>query len=504
MESIKRHTVAYVQALPLVSHRLVWGEKVTLSGFVRPPLKVPYAGDAASGVFIAFKVVGVVVAAIALGLWAILNARWGGYLIVAFQLALVGLAAWRIVLIIASREPHPQPPQPTEWPLYTILAALYDEAEILPQLVSRLSLIDYPHDALEGFILLEADDFRTQAVARNLRLPAWLKVVVVPQGNPKTKPRALNYGLEMATGQFLTIYDAEDSPDPAQLKEAVSRFMHDAGDCACLQAPLRVQRRFKAAVKTDLLDRQFAAEYAGLFEVILPGMARMGLPFPLGGTSNHFRVDVLRAVGGWDAFNVTEDADLGFRLWRAGWKLGTITSPTWETPPGPFTLWLPQRTRWIKGYLQTLAVHLGKPGLGPRGVFAFITTLIAGLVAASIHGYALAAVTTLGLLSLMSLSPPEIGYGALSVLITGYCASWMTCWVGCNRIGIPYGIKEIAMAPLYWALLTIAFFHALVRLVFQPHTWDKTPHLPDIPVADHHTPVIRPTYSAAPAGRKAA
>jgi len=475
-----------------------------LSGFLHPPLKVPYAVDAASGVIIAIKVVGVVAAALALGLWALWDARWGWIVITAFQIALVGLALWRGALIFASSQTQPRPTELESWPRYTILAALYNEAEILPQLVSRLALIDYPQDALEGFILLEEDDFRTQAVAKNLRLPSWLKVVVVPQGSPKTKPRALNYGLAMATGEYLTIYDAEDSPDPYQLKEAASRFASDGAMHACFQAPLRIQRRHRAAVKTVLLDRQFAAEYAGLFEVILPGMARFGLPFPLGGTSNHFRVDVLRAVGGWDAYNVTEDADLGFRLWRAGWKLGTITSPTWETPPGPFKLWLPQRTRWLKGYLQTLAVHLGKPGLGPRGVFAFATTLIAGLVAASIHGYALAAVTTLGILSLLSLSPPDVGYGALSVLITGYCASWMTCWVGANRIGIPYGLREILMAPFYWALMTIAFFHALVRLVFQPHTWDKTPHLPDIPVADHHTPKVRPTYSAAPAGRKAA
>ena len=475
-----------------------------MSGLFDPPLKVPHACDAASGVLIAFKVLGVVGAACALGLWAVFDARWSPWVIGGFQLLLVGLALWRIVLVAASRARPPVCPEPTIWPRYTVLAALYNEAEILPQLVTRLSLIDYPHEALEGFILLEADDLKTLAVARNLRLPPWLKIIIVPQGSPKTKPRALNYGLEMATGRLLTIYDAEDSPDPSQLKEAAARFMADNNTFACLQAPLRIQRRHKAAVRTEILDRQFAAEYAGLFEVILPGMARMGLPFPLGGTSNHFRVDVLRSVGGWDAYNVTEDADLGFRLWRAGWKLGVISAPTWETPPGPFQLWLPQRTRWIKGYLQTLAVHLFRPGLGIKGAFSMLTTLIAGLIAASIHGYALAAVSTIFLLSLLSFAPPDLGYGAMSVLVTGYLASWLTCAVGTRRIGLTYGLKEMALAPLYWAMLTIAFFHALARLVFQPHKWDKTPHLPDIPVADQHTPVIRPTYSAAAAGREAA
>ncbi len=476
-----------------------------MSGFKHPPLEVPNACDAARGARITIKVLGVVVAAIALSLWAILDDSRGVWLILAFQLLLIGLAAWRIVLIMAShRRDLPSPPHPIIWPRYTVLAALYNEAEILPQLVQRLSLLDYPRDALEGFILLEADDHRTQAVARNLRLPPWLKIVVVPDGAPRTKPRALNYGLKLATGDLLTIYDAEDSPDPAQLKEAASRFASDRRGYACLQAPLRIHRQHRTALNSDILDRQFAAEYAGLFEVILPGMARLGLPFPLGGTSNHFRVDVLRSVGGWDAYNVTEDADLGFRLWRAGWKLGVISSPTWETPPGPVNLWLPQRTRWLKGYLQTLAVHFGKPGLGPKGMFAFLTTLIAGLIAASVHGFALAAVCTIALLSLLSLSPPDVGLGAFSVLITGYLASWLTCAVGARRIGLRYGLREIALAPLYWSLLSIAFFHALARLVFQPHAWDKTPHLPDIPLADQHSPVIRSTYSAATAGREAA
>lgn len=475
-----------------------------MRGLNDPPLKVPHACDASCGVRIAFKVLGVVGAAVALGMWTILDGRLGAWLIPAFQGLLVALAFWRILLVRSSRQPCPRAPEPERWPRYTVLAALYNEAEILPQLVARLSQIDYPRDALEGFILLEADDLKTQTVARNLRLPQWLKVVVVPDGKPRTKPRALNHGLSLATGELLTIYDAEDAPDPGQLREAAARFAADDNSYACFQAPLRIQRRHAPTVPSDIIDRQFAAEYAGLFEVILPGMARLDLPFPLGGTSNHFRVDALRAVGGWDAYNVTEDADLGFRLWRAGWKLGVISAPTWETPPGPFALWLPQRTRWLKGYLQTLAVHLGKPGLGLKGALSLLTTLIAGLIAASIHGFALAGVCTIAVLGLLSRSVPDVGIGAFSVLITGYLASWLTCAVGARRIGLKYGFKEMALSPLYWSLLTIAFFHALVRLVFQPHIWDKTPHLPDVPPADQHTPVIRPTYSAAPAGREAA
>ncbi|MEG2313304.1 MAG: glycosyltransferase, partial [Brevundimonas sp.] len=163
-----------------------------------------------------------------------------------------------------------------------------------------------------------------------------------------------------------------------------------------------------------------------------------------------------------------------------------------------------QRTRWLKGYMQTLAVHLFKRGLGIKGFWAILTTLIAGLMAASIHGYALAAIAIIGLLGILSLDMPQLGISAFAVMITGYSASWLTCWVGTRRIGLRYGIVEIALAPLYWGLLTLAFFHALLRLIFQPHTWDKTPHLPDVPVADLHTPVIRPRYSSAAAGREVA
>ena len=166
--------------------------------------------------------------------------------------------------------------------------------------------------------------------------------------------------------------------------------------------------------------------------------------------------------------------------------------------------WLPQRTRWLKGYLQTLAVHLFKPGLGAKGLWGMTTTLIAGLVAASIHGYALAAITTITLIGLMSFKVPDLQVTALTVMVTGYSASWLTSLVGTRRIGITYGLKEMVLAPFYWGLLTLAFFHALYRLIVQPHTWDKTPHLPDIPVADIHKPVARPRYSSANAGREAA
>ncbi len=269
-------------------------------------------------------------------------------LMVVAACAFLAVAVWRVVLTLVSAAPPTDAPTPKDWPRYTILAALHDEAEVVGQLIERLSRINYPPARLQGLLVLESHDHDTIAAVSAAPRPQWLGVLVIPPGAPQTKPRALNHALALATGELLTVYDAEDAPDPFQLQEAAARFAADrSGRLACLQAPLRIRPPAGAGASSSFLGRQFAAEYASLFETTLPGLARLGLPFPLGGTSNHFRADVLRAVGGWDAWNVTEDADLGFRLWEHGYRLGVIRRPTWETPPGELTHWLPQRTSCV-------------------------------------------------------------------------------------------------------------------------------------------------------------
>lgn len=215
--------------------------------------------------------------------------------LVLFQAAFVVCALWKAVIGIASlRRPAPVP-RPIEWPRYTILAALYDEAAVASQLIANLSRIDYPAHRLEAFIVLEAHDEATLAAAQATPKPAWLKILIAPPGSPQTKPRALNYALGHARGDLVTIYDAEDRPHPQQLRQAAARFVAQPR-LGCLQAPLRIRASGKAG--SWFLDRQFAFEYAALFEVTLPGMARLGLPFPLGGTSNHIRMTALRGAGG--------------------------------------------------------------------------------------------------------------------------------------------------------------------------------------------------------------
>ncbi len=419
-------------------------------------------------------------------------ARLGSTLIAVAAAAFLGMALWRVVLLLVSTGRPLQPEEPANWPQYTILAALHDEADVVCQLIERLSRIDYPPDKLQGVLLLEAHDQATIAVARAAVRPPWLKLLLIPPGSPQTKPRALNSGLALATGQLLTVYDAEDAPDPLQLREAAARFAADTtGRLACLQAPLRIRagRLF--------LERQFAAEYASLFETALPGMARLGLPFPLGGTSNHFRVDVLRAVGGWDAWNVTEDADLGFRLWAHGWRLGVITRPTWETPPGSLAHWLPQRTRWLKGYLQTLGVHSRRPWrLGWRGALSLTMTIGSGLASAAIHGLSLAWVAAAVLVATIAGLPPETPALALSVLVLGTAAAWLACAIGARRAGVSYGPVDMIAAPAYWALLSIAFVQAAWRLVVEPFAWDKTPHRRDGLLAEPRAAATLETHAA--------
>jgi len=405
----------------------------------------------------------------------------------AIFIALIGglwvvMAIWRLVCI---HQPISPPidlgDTPLVWPRYTVVAALYDEAAIIPQLVERLSQIDYPADRLQGFLALEAHDHASQAAAQAISLPDWLTVLVVPPGNPQTKPRALNYALERATGDIITVYDAEDDPDPLQLKEAALRFLGGGSDLVCLQAPLRIRRKSKARSKSPFLDTQFAVEYAALFEVTLPALTRLGLPFPLGGTSNHFRTHHLRNIGGWDAWNVTEDADLGFRIWRTGGRLGTLSRPTYETPPGDLNLWLPQRTRWIKGYMQTLLLHTRHSvGMGFRGWLAMFLTIGTGLASAAVHALSMAWVIAIYLTALISQTLPPVPPFATAILVIGISASLLLAASGAKRAGIAFGIKDMVFAPFYWSLLTLAFAHAFTRLVLQPHHWDKTPHRPDI------------------------
>ena len=234
-------------------------------------------------------------------------------------------------------------------PVYTIIAALYQEASSVDGLLSAIERLDYPREKLDVILAVEADDSETLSTiaARRNRLP--VTVIPVPDIGPRTKPKALNVALPFARGAFTVVYDAEDRPEPGQLHCALQAFRDGGADLACVQARLCIDN-----TADSLLARYFTAEYAAQFDVFLPGLSAMQLPLPLGGSSNHFHTATLRRIGGWDAYNVTEDADLGMRLARFGYRADIIDSTTYEEAPANAGPWLRQRTRWFKGWMQPL------------------------------------------------------------------------------------------------------------------------------------------------------
>lgn len=368
------------------------------------------------------------------------------------------------------------PPLPdADLPRYTIITPLYREAEVLPELVASLAAIDYPRDRLQALIVLEADDETTRAAARALDLPSFIQVLVVPPGTPRTKPRACNHALKRARGDLVVIYDAEDMPDPGQLREAAARFAASDPRLACLQAPLRIEDPGFSL----FLPSQFRLEYAAHFEVLLPALSRWGLPFPLGGTSNHFKTSPLREIGAWDPYNVTEDADVGFRLAAAGYRLGVIHRPTWETAPTTPEQWFPQRARWIKGHMQTLAVHVRGPlPTQPRNAIALVLTLAQSVASSHLHGPVMAVALALALIDFLPDAAFRIPAHDLILYMLGWGAAAIAGARGAMRAGgRPKSLHLLGM-PLYWLYQSVAAAKALHQFIVAPHHWDKTLHTP--------------------------
>ncbi len=384
----------------------------------------------------------------------------------AISLRLVAAAA-----SLATPPPTPPPPAPTEAPLYTILVPLYREATVVADLAAALSRITYPRERLDIKFVVEMDDVETRAALEHLPALSPYEVVMVAEEGPRTKPKALNIALATARGEFLTVYDAEDRPHPEQLNAAIAAFARGGPQLACVQAPLFVDN-----ARDSWIAEQFATEYAIQFGEILPLLTRFGLPAPLGGTSNHFRVSALREARGWDSWNVTEDADLGYRLARKGWRIGLIDPPTWEEAPVSARAWMRQRTRWLKGHMQTWLVLMRNPIRTARemglGAFASMHLVLGGgVVAAFLHG-PIAALVLLTLLTPLELmGPQDVALG-----LYGYAATLYGGLVAAAKHGAPGMVRAAATMPFYWPLATLAAFEALRDLMLRPHFWAKTQH----------------------------
>lgn len=390
-----------------------------------------------------------------------------------FFVGFMGHSAIKLVAAFTPRRSHiASPLADKDLPAYTIIAPLYREAAVAAELVANLARLDYPRDRLQVLIVLEAKDHETQAAFGALDLPAGFQVLIAPPGSPQTKPRACNIALDRAHGDLVVIYDAEDAPHPGQLREAAARFAQADADLACLQAPLRIEP------DPRFLPDQFALEYAVLFEVFLPALARWGLPFPLGGTSNHFRASALRAVGGWDPYNVTEDADIGFRLAAQGHRLDVLARPTLETAPTALAVWKPQRARWIKGHLQTLAVHARGPALRtPRGAAALVLTLGLPVISSHLHGpmFAWVMLQTIGAGFDLCPAVPAMDW---MLMIFGWTCIAIAGAQAQRRAGHRQRPLPLLGAIFYWPLQSLAAAEALRQFVVAPFHWDKTPHTP--------------------------
>jgi glycosyltransferase XagB len=349
-------------------------------------------------------------------------------------------------------------------PIYSILLPVHNEEEVLADLIQSIKRIDYPAELLDVKLIIEEDDASTLAAVAEIKLPTFIEVIKMPPVHPRTKPKACNYGLQFTKGKYVTIYDAEDRPDPQQLKQVLAKFAASSEEVVCIQAKLDVYNR-----EENIITKLFALDYALLYEYILPALQKLGLPIPLGGTSNHFIREKLIELGGWDAFNVTEDADLGIRIYQHGYRSEVINSVTFEEAPVTLKAWIIQRSRWIKGHLLTSLLHLQinnhlslKKKLSLH-LMLFLPNLAYPLLPIYVVLHLLIDNHQLDLLWDLNMylgSILPIAYGFLII----YTKKW-------------HSFKSIIFAtPFYYILLSVAAIRAVVEIFKNPFQWDKTQH----------------------------
>jgi cellulose synthase/poly-beta-1,6-N-acetylglucosamine synthase-like glycosyltransferase len=368
---------------------------------------------------------------------------------------------------------------PADLPTYTILVPAFREANVIGSLMANLANLDYPREKLEILLLLEADDPETIAAAKAAAPPDVVKIILIPDGGPRTKPKACNIGLRFARGEYLVIYDAEDRPEPDQLKKVVATFAASGENLACVQAALNYFNPLE-----NVLTRMFTLEYSYWFDYMLPGLDALGLPIPLGGTSNHFRTEMLRELGGWDPYNVTEDADLGIRASALRSRVRIVSSTTYEEANNAYGNWIRQRSRWIKGYLQTVLVHTRHPlrlvrTVGLRQTLGF-ALLIGGTPLSFLLGPPLWIILALSLADpslLQGLIPHWAQVADMATLLGGNAAIIYLNMLAVFKRGRYELIWFALLNPLYWVLHSIASYKALWQLCAgKAYFWEKTVH----------------------------
>ncbi|MBL4928672.1 glycosyltransferase [Fuscibacter oryzae] len=394
--------------------------------------------------------------------------------------AMAGFMGLRLAAWLALRKPEPDLPQITiaRLPVVSVILALYGENDIASRLIKRLKALDYPPDLLDVILAVEDDDHATRAALARTELPLWIRVIRVPAGTVRTKPRALNYALDHCRGSFVGIYDAEDAPAPDQIRRMVAHFHARGSDVVCLQGILDYYNP-----NQNWLSRCFTIEYAAWFRLLLPGIARLGLVVPLGGTTLFFRRAALEELGRWDAHNVTEDCDLGIRIARRGWRTEVVQTTTYEEANCHARAWVKQRSRWIKGFMMTWLTHMRNPlrlwqELGPKR-FLGVQLLVFGSVCHAL----LAPLLWSFWVSFFGIPHPlALAMGPQVFRLLG------AAFVISELLGMAFGMAGLLLArqkinPLwlltmapYNALATLAAWKAAYEMILRPFWWDKTRH----------------------------
>ena len=414
------------------------------------------------------------------------------------------LCSWKLWLIdeslVSRREIEVTPEEVAaladgDCPLYTILVPLYHETETLGRLVDGISRLDYPHDKLDVIFLLEEDDHETRGAFAQLTVPPYIRGVVVPDMQPKTKPKACNLGLYIARGKYLVIYDAEDRPEPDQLKKAVIAFTRVEPNVICVQAKLNFYNP-----RQNLLTRLFTVEYSMWFDLFLPGLDYLNQPIPLGGTSNHFLTHRLRELHGWDAFNVTEDCDLGVRMAERNYQTRMLDSTTWEEACSHLGFWIRQRSRWIKGYIQTYLVHCRRPfgmvaRLGFWRTFGFHMMIGGTPICLLINPvYWVLALFWVIFRSqeVAEFFPfPVILFAAVCLFVGNFVFVYAGVLAAYRRQYYDL-VKTSLLMPFYWVLMSVGAWKGFLQIIYTPNYWEKTKHGFDL------APKGAPTTDASP------
>lgn len=401
-----------------------------------------------------------------------------GYLITMVDRLLIfkqGLASRAIVIPDDEARAIPD----DELPRYTILVPAYNEPEVVGDLIGAMAALEYPADKLQVLLLLEADDEVTIAAARDCADSDAITICLVPPADPRTKPKACNYGLHFATGDIVTIFDAEDLPEPLQLRRVVAAFRELPDDIACVQAKLVYHNGHQ-----NLLTAWFTAEYGLWFGYLLPGMMGSTSPIPLGGTSNHLRRDVLERIGSWDPFNVTEDADLGLRIASSGYRTAVIDSQTLEEANSDPINWVRQRSRWYKGYLQSWLVHIRRPvrlyqTIGFRSFVRF-NLVLAGTPIISVLNLAFWLITLVWFLGqpvlVEEIFPAYIYFPALIALVLGNAATIYMNLIALREDDRSDLLVAALTVPAFWVMMSVAAAKGCYQLIRQPSYWEKTFH----------------------------